>query len=533
MSMRDTLPSGRPRIEHLEMVNIVKCFPGVRANDCVHFDVRAGEVHALLGENGAGKSTLMKVLYGLYKPDEGEIYINGEPVQIESPVDAIRLGIGMIHQHFMLVPSLTVVENVALGLSSSRWPLTDLDKVSQRIRELGEVYGLHVDPQAHVWQLSVGQQQRIEIIKALYRGAALLILDEPTAVLTPQEVDEFFVILRQMVDDGHAVIFISHKLHEVLAISDRVTVLRDGYVVGSQPRGEMTKADLAQMMVGREVTFRPDKEQVAPGAVRLALKNLWAKSDRGTDALRGVNLEVHAGEILGLAGVSGNGQRELAQVINGLRPATQGQVILDGEDVTDWQPAELIEAGLSYIPEERMVDGMIKEFTVAENLILREHHKPPYANNAGFLSFTAIANRSRELIEAFKVKTPSQETPVKSLSGGNIQKILLARELSRKPKVVIAAQPTRGLDIGAMEYVHRRLIDQRQRALENQREAGAAILLISEDLDEILGLSDRIAVIYEGRIMAVVDAATATPEQLGLLMAGISEEPEAEGVPES
>ncbi len=525
MSMRDTLPSGRPRIQHLEMVDIVKCFPGVRANDHVRFDVGTGEVHALLGENGAGKSTLMKVLYGLYRPDEGEIRINGQPVHIDSPVDAINLGIGMIHQHFMLVPSLTVVENVALGLPSSRGPLTDLERVSERILELGEIYGLHVDPQARIWQLSVGQQQRVEIIKALYRGAALLILDEPTAVLTPQEVNEFFAILRQMVDEGHAVIFISHKLHEVLAISDRVTVLRDGCVVGTQPRGKMTKADLARMMVGREVTFRPHKEPVSPGAVRLALQNVWAESDRGTTALRGIELEVHAGEILGLAGVSGNGQRELAQVINGLRPATQGQVLLDGEEVTGLDPSRLIGRGLSYIPEERMVDGMIKEFTVAENLILREHHKAPYANT-GFLNFTAIANRSRELIEAFNVKTPSQETPVKSLSGGNIQKILLARELSRQPKVVIAAQPTRGLDIGAMEYVHRRLIDQRQRALQAQREAGAAILLISEDLDEILGLSDRIAVIYEGRIMGVVDGATATAEQLGLLMAGIAETPE-------
>ena len=518
----DILPSGHRRIDRMEMQGIVKRFPGVLANEHVDFDVCSGEVHALLGENGAGKSTLMKVLYGLYRPEEGEIYINGEQVSIESPTDAIELGIGMIHQHFMLVPSLTVAENVALGLPSSRGFLTDLDHVSKRIVELGDVYGLRIDPEARVWQLSVGQQQRIEIIKALYRGAALLILDEPTAVLTPQEVDEFFVILRQMVRDGHAVIFISHKLHEVLAISDRVTVLRDGRVTGSRPIGKATKADLAKLMVGREVILKPERPHIEQGEVRLSMRDVWAQSDRETDALRGVNLDVRSGEILGLAGVSGNGQRELAEVINGLRHATQGTVLLEGRDVTGWNPGKLIELGLSYIPEERMRDGMIKDFSIAENLILREHHKRPYSN-AGFLDFQAIARRSEELIRNFNVKTPSQETPAKNLSGGNIQKVVLARELSRRPRVIVAAQPTRGLDIGATEYVHRRLLEQREfihEELLEQRRAGAAILLISEDLDEILGLSDRIAVIYEGKIMGIVDSEEATPEKLGLLMAG-------------
>ena len=519
----DVLPSGKPRIEHLEMLGITKCFPGVRANECVNFDVRAGEVHALLGENGAGKSTLMKVLYGLYRPDEGEIRINGRPVHIHSPVDAIRLGIGMIHQHFMLVPSLTVAENVALGLASSRGPLTDLEHVSERVVELGKIYGLHVDPMARIWQLSVGQQQRVEILKALYRGAALLILDEPTAVLTPQEVDEFFVILKQMVRDGHSVIFISHKLHEVLAISDRVTVLRDGFVVGSQPRGEMTKADLARMMVGREVSLQPEKPVVEPGEVRLATRDLWALNDMGVPALQGVDLDVRTGEILGLAGVSGNGQRELAEVINSLRPATKGRVYLEGQDITGAPTATLIERGLAYIPEERMRDGMIKDFTVAENLILRDHHREPYARS-GFFDFRAIAQVTAERIRDFRVKTPSQDTMVKSLSGGNIQKIILARELSRNPRVIIAAQPTRGLDIGATEYVHQRLLEERARVLQAQREQGAAILLISEDLDEILALSDRIAVIFEGRIMGVLDRAEATPERLGLLMAGVTED---------
>ena len=519
-------PSGQARIERLEMLDIVKHFPGVLANDHVSFDVYAGEVHALLGENGAGKSTLMKVLYGLYRPDEGEICLNGQPVQINSPVDAIRLGIGMIHQHFMLVPSLTVAENVALGLPSSRGPLTDLERVSARIVELGRIYGLHVDPATPVWQLSVGQQQRVEIIKALYRGAALLILDEPTAVLTPQEVDEFFVILKQMVRDGHAVIFISHKLHEVLAISDRVTVLRDGRVVGTQPRGKMTKADLARMMVGREVNLQKELPAVTPGAARLALHHLWAKSDRDTDALRGVDLEIHAGEILGLAGVSGNGQRELAEVVNGLRPATQGHVLLEGRDITGTPPVQLIARGLAYIPEERMRDGMIRDFTVAENLILRDHAQPPYARN-GFFDFQAVARIAAERIRDFNVKTPSQETPVKNLSGGNIQKLILARELSRAPRVIVAAQPTRGLDIGATEYVHERLLEERGRILRTPGEHGAAILLISEDLDEILALSDRIAVIYEGRIMAILPRAEATPERLGLLMAGVTESAEA------
>lgn len=523
MANSDVLPSGQSRIERLEMQSITKCFPGVRANECVNFDVCAGEVHALLGENGAGKSTLMKVLYGLYRPDEGEIHINGRPVQINSPVDAIRLGIGMIHQHFMLVPSLTVAENVALGLSSSRGPLTDLERVAERVVELGQIYGLHVDPQARIWQLSVGQQQRVEILKALYRGAALLILDEPTAVLTPQEVDEFFVILKQMVRDGHAVIFISHKLHEVLAISDRVTVLRDGYVVGTQPRGVMTKADLARMMVGREINLQKVLPSVEPGEVRLALHDLWARSDRDTEALRGVTLELRAGEILGLAGVSGNGQRELAEVINGLRPATRGQVLLEGEDITAASPAQLIRQGLAYIPEERMRDGMIRDFTVAENLILREHRQLPYARS-GFFDFQAIARVAAARIRDFRIKTPSQETLVKDLSGGNIQKIILARELSREPRVIIAAQPTRGLDIGATEYVHRRLLAERARILREQQCHGAAILLISEDLDEILALSDRIAVIYEGSIMGILSRAEATPQRLGLLMAGVTED---------
>jgi ABC-type uncharacterized transport system ATPase subunit len=508
------LPSGQARIDSLEIRAVTKRFPGVLANDRVDFDVKSGEVHALLGENGAGKITLMKILYGLYHPDEGEILLNRKPVTINSPTDSINLGIGMIHQHFMLVQTLTVAENVALGLPSSRGIITDLDRVSKRIFELADIYGLKIDPDAYIWQLSVGQQQRVEIIKALYRGAALLILDEPTAVLTPQEVDELFVIMRQMVKDGHALIFISHKLHEVVSISNRISVLRDGRLIGTRSTHDTTKQSLANWMVGREVSFAPERGEVQRGDIRLKLEDVSCGSDRGTPGLRGVGLDVRAGEILGIAGVSGNGQRELAEAVTGLRKVTDGRIYLEGRDVTNLTPGELTDRMLSYIPEERMKDGMIKDFTVAENMILREHHKMPYSRS-GFLNLGAISRHSAELIKKFQVKTPSQETLAKNLSGGNIQKVVIARELSRHPRAIIAAQPTRGLDIGATEYVRQQLIE--------QRKEGTAILLISEDLDEILALSDRIAVIYEGQIMDIVPREEATLEKLGLLMAGVKE----------
>ena len=509
------LPTGQPRIEHMEMRGIVKRFPGVLAADHIDFDVRAGEVHALLGENGAGKSTLMKILYGLYQPNEGEILLNGEPVAIKSPSDAIAHGIGMIHQHFMLVPTLTVAENVALGMPSTREPLLDLDVVSKRIEQLADLYGLYVDPSVPVWQLAVGERQRVEILKALYRGAALLILDEPTAVLTPQEVDDLFKTLHQMVSDGHGLIFISHKLHEVLAISNRITVLRDGHNVGSVPVEGATKQSLACLMVGREVILQYDLAKVETGAPRLVVEGLRAQSDRGTEALRGVTLDVRGGEILGLAGVSGNGQRELAEVIFGLRSATGGTVEVEGRNVTGKSPETLNHLGLSYIPEERMVDGVIKDFTVAENLMLQDHVQRPYSLSI-FTNPRAISRRCAELIRNFNIRTPSQDTPIKSLSGGNIQKLVLARELARQPRVLIAAQPTRGVDIGATEYIHQRLLEQRSK--------GTAILLISEDLDEILALADRIAVIYEGQIVGVVNRAEARVGNLGLMMAGAQPE---------
>lgn len=501
-----------PSLSHVELRGICKRFPGVLANDDIHFDVRAGEIHALLGENGAGKSTLMKILYGLYQADEGEILINEQPTRIKSPVDAIRQGIGMIHQHFQLVPAFTVAENVALGLPSSRGPLLDLDRVSARIRSLAEEYGLSVDPRALVWQLAVGQQQRVEILKALYRSAALLILDEPTAVLTPQEVDDLFVTLRRLKDAGHALIFISHKLHEVMRISDRVTVLRDGRVVGRVATRDTNEKELARMMVGREVVTVWAKPAAPPAPPTLRIEKLCANGDKGVPALKSLSLDVRPSEILGIAGVSGNGQRELAETIVGLRRATAGRVTLGEREVTNCTPAEVIAAGVAFIPEERMIMGVVRDFTVTENAILETHGQAPLSTGT-FLNFRQIERHTADLVREYDVKTPSLTTPIKTLSGGNIQKLILARELSRQPKLLVAAQPTRGVDIGATEYIHKRLVEQRAQ--------GAAILLISEDLDEILALADRIAVMYEGRIIGIVEGKDATPEQLGLMMAGV------------
>ena len=505
------LPSGLPRIESLEMRGIVKRFPGVLANDHVDLEIKTGEILALLGENGAGKSTLMKILYGLYQPNEGEILLNGQQITINSPTDSINYGIGMIHQHFMLVGNLTVAQNVALGLKSSREPRVDLDVVSARIDELAQKYGLEVDPKATISKLAVGQRQRVEIIKALYRGAALLVLDEPTAVLTPQEVDDIFVIFKQMAADGHALIFISHKMGEIFALTDKVMVLRDGRMVGTRVTSEVTKYDLANLMVGREVSLERNRPDVEVGDVRLKLKNVNAINDDGQPILRNVSFEVRSGEILGVAGVSGNGQRPIAEVVAGLQKASSGQVFLEGQEVTNLTPAEMFDIGLSYIPEERMHDGVVKDFTVAENFILQDHVRSPYSNGI-FLNFKVIEQRSQELIDAYNVKTPSQDTPVKNLSGGNIQKLILARELARQPRLLIAAQPTRGVDIGATEYIHAQLL--------KQRSEGLATLLISEDLDEVKAMSDRIMVVFGGEVMGIVDNDQVTIAQLGLMMAG-------------
>ena len=511
MSENNLLPSGLPRIESLEMRGIVKRFPGVLANDHVDFDVNAGEIHALLGENGAGKSTLMKILYGLYQPEEGDIFLNGERIEIHSPMDSINYGIGMIHQHFMLVDNLSVAQNVALGLRSSREPRLDLDVVSDRILELTEKYGLQIDPNAIISRLAVGERQRVEIIKALYRGAALLVLDEPTAVLTPQEVDDLFIIFKQMARDGHALIFISHKLGEIIALTDRVSVLRDGKMIGTRQTADVTKRDLANMMVGREVLLERDRPEISAGQVRLKLEKVNAVNDQDQRVLRDVSFEICSGEIVGVAGVSGNGQRQLAEAIAGLWPVTDGKITLEGKEVTNLPTSDLLDSGLSYIPEERMHDGVIKNFTVAENLVLQDHIRQPYSKGI-FLNFGQIDVHAQKMISDYDIKTPSKDTPIKSLSGGNIQKVVMARELSRKPRVLIAAQPTRGVDIGATEYIHHQLLQ--------QRSEGLATLLISEDLDEIKALSDRIVVMFGGEIMGVVKNDEVTIEELGLMMAG-------------
>ena len=512
LSQSKLLPTGHSRVDTLEMTGIVKRFPGVLAADQINFDVKSGEIHALLGENGAGKSTLMKMLYGLYHPDEGQILINGVETTISNPQDAIGHGIGMIHQHFMLVPSLTVAENIALGMKSSRGVRLELDVVSRRVLELSEIYNLKVDPNLPIWQLAVGEQQRVEILRALYKGAALLILDEPTAVLTPQEVGGLFRILNQLADDGHALVFISHKLHEVLEISHRVTVLRDGRRVNSILTSDATRPKLAEMMVGRPVLLEYEKNPVDVREFRLILDEVGALSNRGTVGLDNVSLRLRGGEIVGIAGVSGNGQQELAQCITGLRETTAGTIEVDGNDMTNSHPSKLNAIGLSYIPEERMLDGVIKEFSVAENYVLQDHGHPKFTRGKVFMLFNKIREACREAIKVYEIKTPSTETVVKSLSGGNIQKLVLARELSRDPGVLIAAQPTRGVDIGATEYIHQRLL--------HERDNGTAILLISEDLDEIRALSDRILVMYEGAIVGEVENINVDIEHLGMLMTG-------------
>ena len=496
----------------LEMRGITKHFPGVVANDNVSFDLLKGEVHSLLGENGAGKSTLMKVLYGFYPPDSGQVRLNGHLVNLTSPAHAIANGICMIHQHFMLVPTLTVAENVSLGLRSSRHPLTDLAAVAQRIQQLSDTFGLQVDPFAYVWQLAVGERQRVEIIKALYRDASILILDEPTAVLTPKEVDDLFHILKQMAQAGRSLIFISHKLHEVLTLSDRITVLRNGRVTGEANPCDTSREKLAQMMVGREVKLAPDKPNTQICKPRLEVEDLVVEGDRKTDAVCGLSFQICGGEVLGVAGVSGNGQRELAEAICGLRKPKAGLIKIDGQSVPPGNAKAAREAGLSYVPEERMRDGAIADFNIFENFILLNHGQKRFCR-MGFLRFAHIHQHSRALIDEYTVKTPNLETPAKNLSGGNIQKLILARELSSDPKVLIAAQPTRGVDIGAAEYIHERL--------SHQRTNGTATLVISEDLDEVLALSDRIAVMFEGRIMGIVNREEASREHIGLMMAGV------------
>lgn len=480
----------------VELKDISKRFPGVVANDGVNFELRIGEIHALLGENGAGKTTLMNILCGLYEPDAGEIRLFGHPVRFRAPGDAIAAGIGMVHQHFMLVDSFTVADNIILGQPSGILK-PDEKQLYARLKALSARYGLQIDPAAEVWHLSVGEQQRVEILKTIDRGARILILDEPTAVLTPQEVEELLGILRTLAAQGTSIIFISHKLKEVMAVCDRVTVLRDGHTVGTVETRACSEQQLAQMMVGRAVSFSRTQPASQPGAPRLNLRNVWADSDRGLPALQGINLTVHAGEIVGIAGVDGNGQRELEEAIARLRPLKQGEVNLMGT--------------LAHIPSDRNGMGLLADFSVAENSVLREVNNFPF-NRRGFLNRRAIWNYALQLVQKFGIRTPSIQTPAGKLSGGNAQRIILGRELSHNHPIVLAAQPTRGLDISAIEYIHHQLIA--------QRNAGVAVLLISTELEEILRLSDRILVLYEGHIVGAISAQDADIHHLGLLMAG-------------
>jgi len=510
----------------VEMRGIVKRFPGVLANDHVDLKLAHGEIHGLLGENGAGKSTLMNVLAGLYKQEAGAIFVKGEPKVFSSPRDAIQAGIGMVHQHFMLVPSQTVTENILLGLDDPRFFLR-LPEYDAKVAELGERFGLKVDPRAKIWQLSVGEQQRVEILKMLYRGVDVLIMDEPTAVLAPQEIEGLFVTLRAMIAQGKSVIFISHKLQEVSAIADRVSVLRRGVATASGvPSKGISRQELAHLMVGRDVVFSIDKKPSAPQGVVLEVTDIHAENDKGLPALRGVALNVRAGEIVGVAGVAGNGQNELSQVISGMRQCKQGQVLLNGDKVSNRNTLFGIQLGMAYVPEDRTHVGSAPNLSVTDNVIMKNYRKPPISNN-GLLDMKAATRLANELKAAYDIIVPSVSTPVRLLSGGNLQRVILAREISGLPAFMVAVQPTRGLDVGAIEGVHRLLLA--------QREAGAAVLLISEELEELLSLSDRVYVIYEGKIMGEIkitgEADDQMVEVIGQMMTGTSlEEIQKEGV---
>jgi ABC-type uncharacterized transport system ATPase subunit len=495
------------------MRGITKRFPGVVANERVDFEAAAGEVHALLGENGAGKSTLSNILTGLYRPDEGEIYLHGRPVEFHSPREALDAGISMVHQHFRLVERFTVAENVALGDHRREGRSFRLRSrvIERRVADLGGRYGLAVDPQAHVWQLSVGEQQRVEILKALYLDARILILDEPTAVLTPQEAEVLFETLRELAADGRTIVFISHKLHEVMAVSDRVTVLRAGRNVATVEAAEATPRSLAELMVGRGLGEGVQAEPRDPGEVVLALEDVWADGDRGGAAVKGVSLQIRGGEIVAVAGVAGNGQRELAETIVGIRPATKGTVRVAGKRPRSGDPRAAIRAGVAYVPEDRLGTGLAPSVSIASNLALKSYRKAP-ASTGPFLRLRRIRDRALELISRYRIAAPGPQAPVRLLSGGNLQKVVLAREFSGKPKVLVAASPTRGLDVGAIESVHTYLNE----AAAN----GLGVLLLSEDLDEILTLADRIAVVYEGRIVGETTRAQVNVEEIGLQMAG-------------
>lgn len=497
----------------LELRGITKTFPCVLANDNIDLTLNEGEILALLGENGAGKTTLMNILYGLYKPDGGEIYIRGRKEIIYDPHDAIRLGIGMVHQHFMLVPVFSVTENVMLGTETTKAGIfLDRQSVTEQIQNISSQFQLTVDPNAKVEDLSVGVQQRVEIIKVLYRHADILILDEPTAVLTPQEVDEFFTIIKSLIKQGKSVIFITHKLKEVLAIADRITVLRNGHVAGTTTPKESTEASLANMMVGRQVILTVSKKPAKPTDVILDVKNLSVKDDRDLLAVDNLSFQVKAGEVLGIAGVQGNGQKELIEALTGLRKIENGVVEIMGKNTTAASPRDIREVGTAHVPEDRQQMGLVLSFSVADNMILNTYYEAPFTKSYN-LQKAEIEKAARERVQLFDVRTPGISVPVSNLSGGNQQKVIIAREFSRPIKLLIASQPTRGLDIGSIEYIHGRIIQ--------KRDEGCAVLVVSSELDEIMALADRIAVMYKGHIIGILPAKEATREQLGLLMAGI------------
>ncbi|HLX33963.1 MAG TPA: ABC transporter ATP-binding protein [Candidatus Limnocylindrales bacterium] len=493
------------------MRGITKRYPGVVANDGINLTVRPGEIHALLGENGAGKTTLMNILYGLARPDSGEILLDGEPVTIAGPSDAIARGINMVHQHFMLVPVLSVADNILLGEETmANRVFLDRNESRQRIIELGRRFGFEVDPDVKVGSLSVGWQQRVEILKALYRNARILVLDEPTAALTPAETEEIFAVLRRLAAAGHSIIFISHKLYEVLEIADTITVIRRGRVVGERDPRQTNEDDLAELMVGREVQLVVDRGESHPAAVTLTVDGLRVKDDRGSEVVRGVSFEIRAGEILGIAGVAGNGQDELVEAIVGLRRPESGKVVLDGHDATNWSPRSMTAAGLGYVPADRHRFGLVLPFPIADNLVLTTYFRRPFANGV-VRNDAAIDRNGDEAVQRFDIRTPSAQVPAGTLSGGNQQKIVVAREFGRDLRLLVLDQPTRGLDVGSIEFIHRQIIA--------KRDAGVAVLLVSAELDEVLEMSDRIGVMYRGEIVSIVDGRTADKEKVGRLMA--------------
>ena len=502
--------SDNRRIPILEVRGVTKTFPGVIANEDVSLTLYEGEVHCLLGENGAGKSTLVNTVFGLYQPDAGQILLRGEAVDFHGSRDAIAHGIGMVHQHFQLIPVFTVAENVVLGNELRRGPLLDLEEARRRIRDLGKRYGLHIDPDALVGDLSVGEQQRVELVKALFREADILILDEPTAVLTPGEVDDVFGIVRNLIDQGKSIIFITHKLREVLAVADRITVLRGGKVVGDADPAEATQQSLATLMVGRDVSFTIDKTAAKPGGVVLRASGLTVQDDRGVTTVDGLGLEVRAGEVFGIAGVEGNGQRELVEALVGMRPKAGGTVEIDGHDVTHATPCDILDLDVAHVPEDRGKHGIVGPFSIADNLVLNRYWRPPFSRR-GLRQEGAIEREARDLVDRFDIRTPGTQVPVDNLSGGNQQTVIIARELTGNVKLLVVAQPTRGLDVGSIEFIHRRIIE--------MRDQGAAVLLVSAELDEVLNLSDRIGVIYRGALVGVFDRPDATRDHLGLLMA--------------